>query len=160
MKMKKIRSFCLSNGSIPKDKHCTLWYNPMRSAGETEDEKNSRLALVEALLARLGEEISYKELEVLSDTNVTCVTMVIEEPTLYRGESLPHVTMEVSDGASPAQSNDLILLHSTKRTADKEAPTHKAVLSVMYYTKGKDGKSVKAYSTNPLDWDCNAWMAL
>ena len=151
--MKKIRSFCLSSIDIPKGKHCTLWYNPMKNKDETEDEKNSRLALVEALLSRLGEVVSYKELEILTDENVTCVTIDLEEDVLYRGESLPHVTMEVNDGATPAQSNDLILLHSTKRTADKKAPTHKAVLSVMYYDR--DGKQ---YSTNPLDWDCNAWM--
>lgn len=145
--LNKIISFCLSGGDIPVGKHCTLWFKPMKSVnGETEYEKNARLALVNTLVSLLGDEIGYEEMEVLSDSNVTCVTLALEQPVLYREESVPHVTMEVSEGCSPVQSIDLINTVGVER-AVSWTPTHIAVLSVMYYDRNG-----KQYSISSNDW--------
>lgn len=133
MKKKKIVSFCLSGGSIPSGKHCTLLFKPR---GELRDQ----------FIARLGEEISFEEIQILSDENVTCVVVRLEDPSLYHGPSKPHVTMEVSDGAKPVQSNDLINAMSKNDT--KGIGLGYAFISAMYYDK--DGKK---YSASPSDWD-------
>lgn len=133
MKKKKIVSFCLSGGSIPSGKHVTLVFKPR---GEIRDE----------LISRLGEEIGYEELQILSNECVTCVVVALEDPDLYHGTSAPHVTMEVSDGCSPVQSNDLINAMGISSTQGTRV--HTALLSAMYYTSAG-----KQYSTSAVDWE-------
>lgn len=133
MKKKKIVSFCLSGGSIPNGKHCTLLFKPR---GEIRDK----------FISKLGEEISFEELEILTDENVTCVTLRLADKSLYHGPSKPHVTMEVSDGASPVMSNDLI--NAISKDDAKGIGLGSGFISAMYYNS-----CGKQYSTDPNEWE-------
>ena len=99
----------------------------------------------------MGQEISYEEICVLQDQNVITVVCQFEDDELYRGSSLPHVTMETFGDATPVLSNDLIVTemnHSPHSLRNEDATfERKAFLSAMFYTK--EGKS---YSTKPTDW--------
>ena len=138
MKLKKIISFALFGGDIPVGKHLTLWFKPRG---------DERLEWIK----RLGQEISYEEICILQDQNVITVVCQLQDDELYRGSSLPHVTMETFGDATPVLSNDLIQqeMHSNAfslRNADATFE-RKAFLSAMYYTK--EGKQ---YSTTIEDW--------
>lgn len=138
-KLKKIISFVLSGGDIPKGKHLTLWFKPK---GEE----------ILDWVQRLGEEISYEEICILQDQNILCVVCQLEDDELYRGSSLPHVTMETFDDATPVLSNDLIVTemnHSPDSLRSKDATfERKALLSAMFYSK-----KGKQYSTQTEDWE-------
>ncbi len=138
-KLKKIISFVLSGGDIPKNKHLTLWFKPK---GEE----------ILDWVQRLGTEISYEEICILQDQNVLTVVCQLEDEELYKGHSLPHVTMECFDDATPVLSNDLIQqeMHSNAFSLRNEDATfeRKAFLSAMFYSK--EGKQ---YSTQTEDWE-------
>lgn len=138
MKLKKCISICLTGGDIPAGKHITLQYKPAKDA-------------LPELFKRLGEPVSFSQGPILQGMGVLCVVCSFDEKELYKGESMPHVTMETLDGSPPANSNLLIKNHIQENGAFKATDFNAgftAYISAMYYSK-----SGKQYSTTIEDWE-------